>query len=192
MLTRLYERTLALSRGRSGTWGLGAVSFAESSFFPIPPDLLLIPMVIASPRRAFLYAGICTLFSVLGGVAGYMIGALMFEHIGQPILAFYGLSDPFAEFSESFNAHGALAVLIAGLTPFPYKVVTIASGFTGLDIVQFILWSTIARGLRFFVVAALLWKFGDPIRDFIERRLGLVFGAFVLLLVLGFAVVFWI
>ena len=192
MLARLYERTISLAQSPYAPWVLGAVSFLESSVFPIPPDLLLIPMVIAAPNRAFLYAGICTIASVAGGAAGYLIGALMFEHIGQPILILYGLLDQFAAFSEKFNAHGSLAVLIAGLTPFPYKVITIASGVTGLDITQFLLWSVIARGLRFFVVAGLLWKFGDPIRNFIERRLGLFLSVFALLLVAGFILAAWI
>lgn len=192
MLARLYERTISLARSPYAPWALGAVSFFESSVFPIPPDLLLIPMVIAAPNRAFLYAGVCTLASVAGGAAGYMIGALMFEHIGRPVLILYGQLDQFDVFSETFNAHGNLAVLVAGLTPFPYKVITIASGVTGLGISQFLLWSLVARGLRFFIVAGLLWKFGDPIRNFIERRLGLFLGAFALLLVLGFALAAWI
>ena len=192
MLARLYERTISLARSPYAPWALGAVSFLESSVFPIPPDLLLIPMVIAAPNRAFLYAGVCTVASVAGGAAGYMIGALMFEHIGRPVLTLYGQLDQFGVFSETFNSHGSLAVLVAGLTPFPYKVITIASGVTGLSVSQFLLWSLVARGLRFFIVAGLLWKFGDPIRDFIERRLGLFLGVFALLLVLGLVLVAWI
>ena len=153
-------------------WTLALISFVESSVFPIPPDVLLIPMVLAAPTRAWLIAGVCTVSSVVGGLAGYAIGALLFETLGQPILAFYGYLERFAEFQASYNDWGAWIVFGAGLTPFPYKVITIASGVTGLDLATFTIASVFGRGLRFFALAALLWWFGPPIRRFIERNLG--------------------
>ncbi|MDT8855618.1 YqaA family protein [Paracoccaceae bacterium Fryx2] len=189
MIRSLYDWTLSLAQHRHALWALAFVSFIESSVFPIPPDLLLIPMIIAAPSRAFLIATVCTVSSVLGGLAGYGIGALLFETVGQPVLAFYGMTDKFAVFEQNYNDWGAWAVLIAGITPFPYKVITILSGMTGLSLPVFIVASIVARGFRFFVLAALLWKFGAPIRDFIERRLGILFTLAVLLLLGGFALV---
>lgn len=167
-------------------WVLAFVAFIESSVFPIPPDALMIPMIIARPSRAFLIAAVATVASVLGGLAGYAIGYGAFELVGRPVLEFYGKDAYFAEFAARYAEWGAWAVLIAGVTPFPYKVITILSGATALSLPVFILASVVARALRFFVVAALLWKFGAPIRDFIERRLGLVFIVFVVLLLAGF------
>lgn len=186
MIKRLYEWTIALASGPYALWALAAVAFAESSFFPIPPDVVMIPMIIARPNKAFLIAAVALAASVLGGMFGYYIGYGVFETIGQPVLEFYGKSDAATEFSAKFNEYGAWAVLIAGVTPFPYKVITIMSGWTGLHFGVFMVASVIARGLRFFVVAWLLWKFGAPIRDFIEKRLGLMFTLFVLLLGAGF------
>ncbi len=189
MIKRLYDWTMALGQSPYALWALAAVAFAESSFFPIPPDILMIPMILAAPHRAFLIAGVAMLSSVLGGMFGYFIGWGLFDTIGQPIFDFYGKGDYVTEFNAKFNEYGAWAVLIAGITPFPYKVITIMSGWTGLSLPVFIVSSIVARGVRFFLVATLLWKFGEPIRDFIEKRLGLVFIAFVALLVLGFAAV---
>lgn len=186
MLRRLYEWTLSLAASPFALWALTVISFIESSVFPIPPDVLLIPMVIARPSRAWLIAGICTLASVAGGVFGYFIGWGLFEEVGRPVLEFYGKSERFQEFSTTYNAWGAWAVLIAGVTPFPYKVITILSGATGLNFWVFMVASVIARGLRFFLIAALLWKFGPPVKDFIERRLGLVFTIGVVALIGGF------
>jgi membrane protein YqaA with SNARE-associated domain len=187
VLRRLYDWTLSLAATPHALWALAAVSFIESSVFPIPPDVLLIPMVIAAPHRAFLIAGVCTLASVLGGAFGYFIGWGLFEQVGRPVLEFYGKDVYFEEFAQRYNEWGAWAVLFAGITPFPYKVITILSGATGLNFTVFMVASVIARGFRFFLVAALLWKFGLPIRDFIERRLGLVFTAFMAALIGGFA-----
>ena len=186
MLRRLYDRTMDLARGRHAMPVLAGVSFLESSVFPIPPDVLMIPMIVARPERAFRIAAVCTLASVLGALLGYLIGYAAFEAIGRPILDFYGKADAFEDFATRYNAWGAWAVLIAGVTPFPFKVITIASGFTALSLPVFILSSVIARALRFFLVAAILWQFGAPARDFIERRLGLVFTLFVVALVGGF------
>ncbi|WP_386681651.1 YqaA family protein [Loktanella sp. R86503] len=188
MIRRLYDWTMSLSRSRHALWALGIVSFVESSVFPIPPDVLMIPMIIARPSRAFLIAAIATVTSVLGALMGYYIGAVLFDTIGQPVLEFYGKGEYFDAFAIKYNDWGAWAVLIAGITPFPFKVITIASGVTGLSLPVFIVASIIARAFRFFLVAALLWKFGQPIQDFIERRLGLVFTVFMVLLVGGFAV----
>ena len=186
MIRALYDWSLALAAHRHATWALAIVAFIESSVFPIPPDILLIPMIVARPSRAFLLAGICTLASTLGGLAGYLIGVFLFDTVGVPVLSFYGMTDQFEVFRQTYNEWGVWAVLIAGVTPFPYKVITILSGATGLSLPVFMLASLIARGLRFFLVAALLWKFGAPIRDFIERRLGLMFTLAVLLLLGGF------
>ncbi|QDY69007.1 YqaA family protein [Qingshengfaniella alkalisoli] len=188
MLRRLYGWTIELAETRYALLALAVVAFVESSVFPIPPDVLMIPMIIAAPRRAFLIAGVATVSSVVGGLFGYWIGYAMFDSIGRPVLEFYGKDAYFEAFALKYNEWGAWAVLIAGVTPFPYKVITILSGSTALSLPVFMVASVIARGLRFFVVAALLWKFGDPIRDFIERRLGLMFTLFVALLVGGFAV----
>lgn len=186
MIKQLYNWTIRLAEHPNALWALAVVAFVESSVFPIPPDVLMIPMIIARPSRAFLIAGVALLASVAGGMLGYFIGWGFFESIGRPVLEFYGKDAKFSGFAESYNAYGAWAVLIAGVTPFPYKVITILSGLTGLNIWIFLVSSIIARGFRFFLVAVLLWKFGTPIRDFIEQRLGLMFTLFVLLIAAGF------
>ncbi|MDB2548020.1 DedA family protein [Paracoccaceae bacterium] len=186
MLRGLYNWTLGLAGHRNALWALAIVSFAESSIFPIPPDILMIPMILARPHRAFLIASVCLIASVLGGIAGYAIGALFYDQIGAPILAALGKADAMAEFNTRFNDLGFWPVLIAGLTPFPYKVITIMSGWTSLPLGTFIVTSIIARGIRFFVIAALLRQFGAPLRDFIERRLGLMFTLFIVILLGGF------
>ncbi|MDD7909330.1 MULTISPECIES: YqaA family protein [Pseudovibrio] len=189
MIRRLYDWTLSLASGPRAPAALGTVSFVESSFFPIPPDLLLVPMVISQRSKAWWYAFICTVTSVLGGVAGYLIGALLFTQVAEPVLDFYGYLDKFQQFQGIFETWGWWFVFIAGLTPFPYKVITIASGAFALNLPIFIVASVVSRGLRFFVVAGLLYLFGPPIRTFIEKRLGLVFTVFVVVLVGGFALI---
>lgn len=189
MLQRLYDWTLSLAQHPHALWALAVVSFVESSFFPIPPDIIMIPMIIARPNRAFLIAGVCLVSSVVGGLFGYAIGAFAYESIGQPMLASLGKGDAMEAFSTQFNDYGFWAVLIAGITPFPYKVITIMSGWTAMPLGTFIATSILARGLRFFIVAGLLWKFGEPIRDFIEKRLGLMFILFVVVLIGGFSAV---
>ena len=188
MLRRTYDWTMALPSKRYAEMALAAVAFAESSFFPIPPDLVLIPMVLAERSRAWRFALVAMVSSVLGGLFGYFLGALLFDQIARPILDFYGYGARFDQFADLYNAWGVWIVLTAGLTPFPYKVITIASGATHLDLVVFFLASLVARGARFFIVAGLLYWFGPPIRAFIEQRLGLVFTLFVVLLVGGFVV----
>ena len=189
MLRKLYDWTLNLAAHKHALLALALLSFVESSIFPIPPDILLIPMVLAMRDRAWLVAGVCTLASVIGGMMGYGIGFFMYEQIGKPILDFYHYSLKFSEFQVIYNKWGAWAVFFAGITPFPYKVITILSGMTGLSLPVFIIASIIARGMRFFIIAALLWKYGDAIRAFIERRLGLIFFLLVVLLLVGFVAV---
>jgi len=188
MIRKLYDWTLSMADHPRALWVLAFVAFIESSVFPIPPDILMIPMILAAPSRAFVIAGVAMLCSVLGGLLGYAIGALAFDTIGQPILEAMGKVDKMEAFNEKFNGVGFWAVLVAGITPFPYKVITIMSGWTAMPLGTFIVTSIIARGLRFFIVAALLWKFGAPIKDFIEKRLGLMFTLFVVLLIGGFYV----
>jgi membrane protein YqaA with SNARE-associated domain len=188
MLRRLYDWTISLSAHPHAMWALAIVAFIESSVFPIPPDLLMIPMIIARPSKAFQIAAIATVTSVLGGIFGYWIGAVLYDSVGLPVLEFYGKTDKFDEFAARYNEWGAWAVLAGGITPLPYKLFTILSGSTGLSLPVFIIASIVARGLRFFVVAALLWKFGAPIREFIEKRLGLMFTLFLILLIGGFYV----
>lgn len=189
MIRRLYDWTMGLAGHRRATWALGGVSFAESSFFPIPPDVVLIPMILANRQRAFYYAMICTITSVLGGFAGYMIGSFLFEALGQPLLEIYGALEKFQEFSAQYNDQGAWIVFFFGVTPFPYKVITIASGATDLSLGVFIAASVAARGLRFFMVAGLLWWFGEPIRSFIEKYLGILTIVFMVCLIGGFVAV---
>lgn len=191
MLRSLYDWTMSLASHRYALLALAMVAFIEASVFPIPPDVLMIPMILAAPRRAFLIAGVATASSVLGGLMGYAIGALAFEQIGEPILASLGKTDAMAAFNDRFNSFDFWPVLIAGITPFPFKVITIMSGWTGLPLMTFVVTSIIARGARFFIVAALLRAYGEPIRDFIERRLGLMFTVFIVLLLGGFLLVRW-
>ena len=188
MIRRLYDWTMSLAGDRHAMWALAVVAFVESSVFPIPPDVLMIPMVLAAREKAFRIAALATLASVLGGCLGYAIGYGFMDTLGMPILEFYGKAQAFDQLAARFNDYGGWAVLIAGVTPFPYKVITIFSGATHLDLWLFLGVSVLARALRFFVVAALLWKFGAPIRAFIERWLGPLFIAFVVLLIGGFYV----
>lgn len=187
MLRRLYDFVIHLAETRYALWALAIVSFAESSVFPIPPHVMVIPMVIARPDRWVLIAGVCAAASVAGGVLGYALGAFAFDAIGLPVLEFYGYDEKFDAFRIRYNEFGAWAVLIGGLTPFPFKIITILSGATGLSFSVFLISSIIARGAIFFIVAGLLRLIGPPIREFIERRLGLMAALFVILLFGGFA-----
>ncbi|UWQ85271.1 YqaA family protein [Leisingera caerulea] len=189
MLKPLYDRTMALADHPKALWCLAAVAFVESSVFPIPPDVLMIPMILARPSRAWLIALVALAASVAGGMLGYAIGAFFYDSIGQPVLEAMGKGGAMSEFNARVNDFGFWAVLGAGITPFPYKVITIMSGWTGMPLGTFIATSILARALRFFIVAGLLWQFGAPIRDFIERRLGLVFSAFMVVLFGGFLMV---
>ena len=188
MIQALYNRTIALAETHYALFALAVVAFVESSVFPLPPDVMLIPMVLAAPRKAWVIAGVCTIASVLGGGAGYWIGAELLETVGRPALELYGKVDRLDEFTVWYAEWGIAAVLVAGITPFPYKVITIASGAAGFDFWTFMVSSLVARGLRFFIIAAMLWKFGPPIRAFIEKRLGLMFTLFIVCLSGGFVV----
>ena len=187
MIRALYDWMFRLAAHRGAPKTLAFFSFVESSFFPIPPDVLLIPMVLADRTKWWRLALICTIASVLGALLGYAIGALAFEFIGKPILEFYGALEKFDQIANWYNTYGGWGVLFAAVTPFPYKVLTIFSGATGLSLLTFVVVSVIGRSLRFFLVAFLLYKFGDPIRQFIEKRLNLMFTLGVILLVGGFA-----
>jgi membrane protein YqaA with SNARE-associated domain len=180
---------MRLAAHRRAMPALFAVSFAESSVFPIPPDVMIVPMVLADRTKALRIAFICTLASVLGGIAGYAIGALLFETVGRPLVELYGYAEAFKEFTGRYKEWGAWIVAGAALTPFPFKVITIASGAAGLDLPVFITAATLARGLRFYLEAILLWKFGPPIRDFIEGNLKFVTTAFFVLLIGGFVAI---
>ena len=186
---RIYDHTLNLaSRKNALTW-LFVISFIESSFFPIPPDIMIIPMVLATPKEACKIAGVATVASVLGGYFGYFIGVYGFELIARPLLEFYGYMKQFGEFENYYHEYGAWIVFGAGITPFPYKIITIASGVVRLDLVVFTIASVIARGMRFYFIAWLLKRFGDPMKVFIEKNLNLLSILFLLLLIGGFAAV---
>ena len=186
MIRALYDFTLSLAEHPKAIRALALVAFAESSVFPIPPDVLLIPLIIANPRKAWLFATVTLVASVLGGLAGYALGHFAFEQIGRPILEALGKAEAIEAYAHKFNNVGFWAVLAAGVTPFPFKVITIMSGATAMPLSVFIPTAILARGLRFFAVAALLRIFGPQIKDFIERRLALVFVAFLLILIAGF------
>ncbi|MFI3241669.1 MAG: YqaA family protein [Alphaproteobacteria bacterium] len=186
MIKKIYDYTLDLSSKEKAMWFLFAISFVESSFFPIPPDIMIIPMVLATPQKAYRIALVATIASVLGGFLGYGIGALLYETVAKPILDFYGYLEKFDGFKEMYHQYGAWIVFGAGVTPFPYKVITIASGVVGLNLVVFGLASVVARGLRFYLVAWLLKKYGAPMKIFIEKNLNILATLFFILLVGGF------
>jgi membrane protein YqaA with SNARE-associated domain len=187
-LRALYRWVLNQASGPYAWWALAAVSFAESSFFPLPPDVMLVPMVLADRRRAFHVAAWCTLFSVLGGMLGYAIGALLYDSVGHWLIQAYGYGDRLEAFRAAYAKWGAAIILIKGLTPIPYKLVTIASGFAGYNLGLFVLLSVITRGARFTLEAGLLYLFGEPVRAFIEKRLELVLLGFLVVLVGGFLI----
>jgi membrane protein YqaA with SNARE-associated domain len=186
MIRHLYDWVFSLARHRHANWALGGISFIESSIFPVPPDVLLIPMVLARRHKWIFLAALCTIASVAGAFLGYFIGAWFMDSIGHPILAFYGKEDSFDHVQQWYNKWGGWGVLFAAITPFPYKVLTIFSGATGLDIVVFAIVSVIGRGFRFFLVSWLLYSFGEPVRLYIEQRLGLMFTLAMILLAGGF------
>ena len=186
MIKNLYNKTMALAGHPQAIFLLGAVSFIEASFFPIPPDVMLIPMVLMNPSRAWLFALVATAFSVLGGVFGYIIGSFSYELIAEPLLYSLGKEAEMVNFSNKYNEIGFWAVITAGISPIPYKVVTIMSGATNLNFAVFLGASMASRGVRFFLVAGLLHFYGHEIRDFIERYLNWVFMLFVILLIVGF------
>ena len=188
-MRRLYDWVIHLAGHPRAIPAMGVVSFAESSFFPIPPDVMLVPMILANRQKAFTIALVCTVCSVLGGLLGYAIGFYFFETIGAWVVKTYGLQAGLEKFRDEFTRYGTWVILIKGLTPIPYKLVTIASGAAHFDLFTFVWASIVTRGLRFFLVAALLWKYGEPIRAFIEKRLTLVMWTFLIVLVGGFVAV---
>jgi len=189
MLRRLYRWVLTLAESPSAPSALAGVSFAESSFFPIPPDAMLVPMCLARPEHAFRYAGICTIASVLGGIVGYAIGYLLYDTIGSFLIKLYNYGEQAEAFRAAYAEWGHWIILIKGATPIPYKIVTITSGFAAYDLFWFIVLSIITRGARFYVVAGLLYLWGDWAREFIERRLELLASLSLVLLIGGFAAV---
>lgn len=189
MLRKIYDWMMRKASDEKAPWALGVVSFVESSFFPIPPDVMLIPMVMANRQKAWWYATIATVTSVLGGLLGYAIGYYLYEAVGLPILEFYGKANALDAFIAFVHDYGVPAVIIKGATPIPYKVVTIAAGVAKMDLLAFVGASIVARAMRFYLVAGLLYFFGEPIREFIEKRLTLVTTVFVVLLVGGFVAV---
>jgi membrane protein YqaA with SNARE-associated domain len=188
MLKRVYDWCIAAADKPYALWILAAVSFAESSFFPVPPDIMLMPMSLAQPKRAWLFAGVCTVASVLGGILGYAIGALLYDSVGHWLIQLYNLGDKVETFREGYARWGSLVILLKGLTPIPYKLVTITSGFAGYNIWLFILLSIITRGARFFIEAIVLNRWGDWIRARIERHLTLFVILFLVVLVAGFVI----
>jgi len=190
MLRRIYDWCIAAADKPYALWLMGAVSFAESSFFPVPPDIMLVPMALARPQRAWVYAAVCTVASVAGGVLGYAIGSLLYDSVGQWLIGLYGYGDKVDAFRASYAHYGAWIILLKGLTPIPYKIVTITSGFAGYDIWLFILLSLITRGARFFITAVLLNHYGETIRHHIEKRLGFWVAVGAAVLVAGFIVAF--
>ncbi len=173
MLRRLYDWCIAAAYKPFATWIMGIVSFAESSFFPVPPDAMLIPMALARPEKAYSYAFLCTWTSVAGGLLGYAIGAILYDSVGQWVISLYGYGDKVDAFRQAYNEYGAWIILLKGLTPIPYKIVTITSGFAGYDLLMFVLLSIVARGGRFYLVAFLIGRYGMRARAIIEERLGL-------------------
>jgi membrane protein YqaA with SNARE-associated domain len=186
MLRKLYARVMALAASPNAGWWLAMIAFAEASFFPIPPDVMLMPMALAKPRSAWRFAAICTAASVAGGALGYLIGFAVFDQIARPILNVYGYGAAYAAFQAKFQEYGLWIILVKGLTPIPYKIVTIAAGAAKFDFSLFMMASVLTRGTRFFLVATLLHFFGDAVRDFIERRLTLVTSALAVGVVGGF------
>ncbi|HXE85659.1 MAG TPA: YqaA family protein [Hyphomicrobiaceae bacterium] len=189
MIRRAYDWTMRMAAHRKAPQALFWVSFAESSAFPVPPDAMLIPMVLADRSRAWYYASLATLASVLGGIVGYGIGYFLYETLGVWLINAYGLARQFEAYRAAYNEWGLWIILIKGLTPIPYKIVTIASGAAAFNVWVFVAASIVTRGARFFMVAALLYWFGEPIRELIERRLTLLTTAFVVMLVGGFVVI---
>ena len=189
MVRAIYDWMLDISASPNAMWFLALVAFAESSFFPIPPDIMLIPMILALPNKAWRIAGLATVASVVGGFFGYGIGVFFFDLIAKPILTFYGYMQQFDVFKEYYHQWGAWIVFGAGITPFPYKVITIASGVVHLDLLTFAIASLVARGMRFYLVAWLLKKYGAPMKVFIEKHLGLLSVLFLVLLIGGFVAI---
>jgi membrane protein YqaA with SNARE-associated domain len=189
MLMRLYDRVLALSASPRAPLWLALVAFAESSFFPVPPDALLIPMVAARPERAWRLAAICTAGSVLGALLGYTIGSVLYDQVALPLIHLYHLQDKAEIAVQSFRDNGVWVILLKGITPIPFKLVTIAAGMAHMALAPFVLACAVTRGARFFIEAAVLRKFGQPVLHMVEKRLALALGVSVAAVVGGFVLV---
>ena len=186
-MKKLYDWTMTLAASPHATWALGAIAFAESSFFPVPPDVILVPMTLAQPKKAWAYASICTIASVAGGALGYAIGALFFDTIGQWLVSLYGYGAKIESLRQFYAEWGALFILVKGFTPIPYKLVTIVSGLLAYNFPLFICLSIITRGARFFILTAAINHFGDTVREKLESHFGLFIGVMILIVVAGFA-----
>ena len=186
-MKKLYDWTMSLAASPHATWALGAIAFAESSFFPVPPDVILVPMTLAQPKKAWAYASICTIASVAGGALGYAIGALFFDTIGQWLVSLYGYGAKIESLRQFYAEWGALFILVKGFTPIPYKLVTIVSGLLAYNFPLFICLAIITRGARFFILTAAINRFGDTIREKLESHFGLFIGVMILIVVAGFA-----
>lgn len=188
MFRRLYHWTLSLAESRHAPWALGTIAFAESSFFPVPPDAILVPMSLARPKRAWLYALICTITSVAGGVLGYAIGAFLFETLGKWLIGMYGYGARVDEMRDLYAQWGWAVIVLKGLTPIPYKIVTITSGLLAYNLPAFVILSLLTRGARFFILAVLLDRYGEPIKALLDKY----FGWFLALLALSVVLGFWL
>ena len=188
MFKRLYDWLIDLSQSAHAPYALAAVAFAESSVFPLPPDVILAPMSLAKPKLAWRYALICTLASVLGGALGYAIGALLYDTVGRWLIGVYGYGDRIASLRDAYASWGALVILIKGLTPIPFKLVTIVSGLLGYNFGLFIVLSIVTRGARFFLLAAALNRFGDPLRLALERHFAAFLAILAAVVVIGFVI----
>ncbi len=188
-LKRLYDACMAWIAGPYGVWALFIIAFVESSIFPIPPDVFLIAMCIAMPSRAFFFASICAVGSVLGGVLGYGLGFWFMDSVGQQIIAWYGFDDKYLRVQELYRTYDAWAVGAAGFTPLPYKLFTITAGAFKLDLATFVTASAVSRAARFFLVAAVIWKFGAPVKYYIDKYFNVLSVIFMVLLIGGFVLV---
>ncbi len=188
MFKRLYQWTLSLAESPRATWALAVIAFAESSFFPLPPDLILVPMSLAKPKRAWFYAGVCTIASVAGGVLGYLIGSVLYDTVGKWLIHLYGYDQKAEVLRSCYDTYGWLIILLKGLTPIPYKLVTIVSGFAGYNIALFVVLSLLTRGARFFILAGILNRFGDPIRAALDRH----FATFMIIILVTIVFGFWV
>ncbi|MBB3266552.1 membrane protein YqaA with SNARE-associated domain [Azospirillum sp. OGB3] len=185
MLKPLYNRILKLSARKDAVWWMSAVSFAESSFFPLPPDIMLVPMCLAEPKKLWRYTNICALASLIGGLFGYAVGFYLFESVGRLIIDFYNAQDSFQRFQDMFAEFGPWFLILKGITPIPYKLLTITAGFAHLDLTVFILCSIVARFSRFYMIAILLHFYGPQVRDIIEKRLMLVTTVLLVIIIGG-------
>ncbi|MDE2578028.1 MAG: DedA family protein [Hyphomicrobiales bacterium] len=186
MFKRLYQWTLSLADSPRATWALAAIAFAESSFFPLPPDIILAPMSLARPQKAWFYAIVCTIASVTGGALGYFIGSGLYDTVGQWLIHFYGYDSKADVLRGCYDKYGWIIILLKGLTPIPYKLVTIISGFAGYNFALFILLSLITRGARFFILAGILNRFGEPIKAALDRHFAVFMGLILFMIVFGF------